>query len=424
MRIVEKNIEWLVVIAVVLVTTYEVIKQALGMLDLRLINGLVTYLNLFLIFILFYYQNRHYGRGFIGRPFCFFFTIYCAYILGDMTLFRKYPLELMAAIPQSVFHFFRTFLLSIGYLYCAETIVRHFNVRKYVIVSVIVCTIPSLVYVNYVGMEAIQNFEVVKGGDDYLSGLTIGFSNAPILVLCLIFMKTLFHKKMLSYIFSIFVITIIAYLFFALAKRGPILWTAVNLVICFFLTKREKVKMLLMLGIFLGILAYLNLDSIIDRMKEVAPKTGARIESTLLEGDTDGRFDVDHPESSTYLIGIDNFMSSPLWGYYFRLVTNSSHFKGGYAHNVFIEVLMTMGVLGFIPFILLLWKAYLNSSFTFRREYNANQLAFLVLFLSSFLMLQTSRSIVFRMDFWLPFYILYILNKLPVKNNKLVEIKT
>ena len=99
MNIIEKKIEWLIAMAVMLTTTYEVIRAALGMLDLRLINGIVTYLNLLLIFLIFVYQNRHYGRGLIGRPFVVFFVIYCAYILGDMTIFRKYPLDQLAAIP-------------------------------------------------------------------------------------------------------------------------------------------------------------------------------------------------------------------------------------------------------------------------------------------------------------------------------------
>ena len=172
---------------------------------------------------------------------------------------------------------------------------------------------------------------------------------------------------------------------------------------------------------------YLNYDSIIDGLKDSFPKTGNKIASSITEGDSSGRMDFDHPETSTFLIGLHNFSSSPIWGNYFRLVTNYSHYKGSYPHNVFIEVLMTMGILGFVPFVLLIWKAYLNASFTFRRKYNANQLSFLILFLSSFLMLQTSRSIVFRMDFWLPFYILYIMNKLPMEKNsrnKTIEITT
>ena len=44
-----EKIEWLIAMAVMLTTTYEVIRAALGMLDLRLINGIVTYLNLLLI---------------------------------------------------------------------------------------------------------------------------------------------------------------------------------------------------------------------------------------------------------------------------------------------------------------------------------------------------------------------------------------
>ena len=412
MRSIEYHIQWLVVIVVVFATTWEVIRYAFNIMGLGLINGIVTYLNLFFILLLLFFQNRYYGLKIWGKPFFLFFLAYCMYVLADMTIYRKYPLDEMLAIPKSVFVYFRSLFLHIGYFLCAETILYHFNIRKFVVVSAIVCTIPSLIYIQDVGVDTIQMGLIGHGDEDFLSNLTIGFTNSPIIVICLFYWNRLFSNKMLSILFCTIVTGLIVYIFIATGKRGPILWTIVNVMICLYLTKRKKIKSYLLLTFIVSFIMYLNYESIIKGLKEIAPKTGKKIEASITEGDTSNRFDIDDPESSTYLIGLKNFASSPIWGYYFRLVTNND-FRGVYTHNVFIEILMT--------FLFLLRRAYFNSSFRFSRKYTDNQFAFLILFLSSFLMLQTSRSIVFRIGFWLPFYLLFIMRELSTRRNKLLN---
>lgn len=153
-------------------------------------------------------------------------------------------------------------------------------------------------------------------------------------------------------------------------------------------------------------------DVLLDKLGETNPKTANEIRKALDEGDTSGRIDFNHPESSTFLIGLNNFYESPLTGSYFRLKTNYIHFRGSYAHNIFIEILSTIGIFGFVLFLYLLVVSYNNCCRIFRNKQIIQIFAFVILFLSSFLMMQTSRSLLLRTDFWLPFYILCSLPKI------------
>lgn len=191
-------------------------------------------------------------------------------------------------------------------------------------------------------------------------------------------------------------------------ERGPIIWTVVNLFIICFLMSKNPARYILFL-IMGGILLLANIDNVLDVIENVSPKAADKLEATVKEGDTNGRFDTNNPEGSTYIIGLDQFASSPIYGSYFRLITNHRVFRGHYPHNVFIEILMTMGLLGFIPFVYFLLKGWRKVRRKIKTgNYSYSQLACLVLFLAWFLQLQTSKTIVYNTAFWLFFYIMCI----------------
>lgn len=404
MGLIKKHVEWFVAVAIVMITTIGFFRSLMGTLDLRIINGCLKYLSFFLIFGLFLYQRHTYGIRIFDKFFFSFYIVYCIYILVDITIFRLYPLERMLAVPQSLYDFLFKFILSILYLLCAKTIVSHFCVKKYLLLSLIVCTIPSIMFIHIVGIEIIQA-GISKEDDEYISTLSVTYSNMPVLVLAVMNYTKLFSKKIVSMIVCSFIIAAVVYILSAYGKRGPILWSFISIVSCFFIKSTSIKKLVLFWGIIIAAF-FIFMDPILDIVKEELPKTGRKLELSLKEGNTSGRFDTDDPKHSTYLIGLENFSRSPIWGYYFRLVTDYKHYQGVYAHNVFIEILMTMGLLGFVPFMLLLLKVYFKSRKYFSHSYLPNQLAFFALFVCAFLQLQTTGSCVFSNDFWLFLYIL------------------
>lgn len=420
MKILDRSIEWLVAIAVVNITTLNAFRALMENLESHFINSLLNYSMLLLMGLLFLYQKRHYGIKAYYRGFWVFYLLYCSYIFIYMTLFLRYPLEDMIKIPPSIFIYFYNFVISIGFLICAPTIYHKFDPKKFLIISLLVCTIPSALFVQYVGVDLIQA-GIDEDDEEFLPTLTITYANVPILVFAVVLFKKLFKRKWISMIISSIAIATVIYVLLAYGKRGPMLWAIVNAVACFFISSVHLKRYFAILFLFVFAF-FLFMDPIIENLKEVVPTTGQRIEDSIKEGDTDGRFDLKDAKHSTYLIGIENFSRSPIWGYYFRLVTDYQHFRGHYPHNIFIEVLMTMGLLGFVPFMAFLFKAYRKCRKTFIKSYTTNQISFLILFLCVFLQLQTTQTIVFKHDFWLFLYMLCCLDIYPrLKDKRLVQ---
>ena len=420
-KLIDRYIEWVVALTIVFITTLSMLKALAVTLDISIIKRLLNYSSLILMGALFLYQQKNYGIKVYDKFFWWFYLFYCLYIFLDITIFCRYPLEKMLGAPGSIFIYFYELVMSLGFLLCVPTIYSKFSSKKYIFLSLLVCTIPSVLFVQYVGVDLIQS-GIRKGEEEFIPTLTITYANVPLLVLAVINFKTLLKKRWTSVIVSTIIIVSVVYVLFAYGKRGPILWAIVNILAYFFITSLSIKKYIFVISM-IGLTFLAFLDPILEGITDVLPTTGKRMEESIKEGNTDGRFDLEDSKHSTYLIGLENFSRSPIWGYYFRLVTNTPRFKGAYSHNIFIEVLMTMGLIGFIPFMILLLKAYNKSRKIFTRPHTNNQMAFYVLFLCSFLQLQTTGTIVFKYDFWLFLYMLCCIDVLTRTKISMKEVK-
>lgn len=410
MKLIEKYIEWLVAVSVVLITTYHLLSSMMETFDYAYINQFVVYLTILILFLIYLYQKRHYGSKVLDKWFVTFYLVYCVYILLDLTIFRIYPLDSMAVVPKTLVAYIFKLVTSIGYFLCAKTIVRNFNLRKYLLLSIFVCVIPTILFIQFVGVELIQE-GIDKDDDEYVNTLAITFSNMPILVLAVMNFKTLFSKKWLSIVVCSGLILVVLFILLSFGKRGPILWSFVSIFLCFVIRHRSIKKDIAILGLVIATI-YFFIDPVISILKEPFPKAGSKIEATIKDGDTSGRFNLKDTKHSTYFIGLENFSRSPVYGYYFRLVTTYQDFRGSYAHNVFIEILMTMGLLGFVPFMLLLLKAYKKSRNVFIHPHSPNLMACFILFLCVFLQLQTTNTCVFKTNLWFFFYVFCGIDKI------------
>lgn len=413
MKISKSSIEWLVALSIVLITTSRMFTVSMDNLGYPIVKSIVNYIRVIPICIILLYQNKNYGFKIYDGKNLLFYLIYCIYILLDLTALRKMPINTMAAVPASLFVYSYQFFLSIAYFLGAQTIVTFFNIRKFVILSVIICTIPSILLFNYIGVEVLQ-MGMSQNDQDYISVMAIAFANVPLTVLAVYNYKTLFNDKLLSMVFSSFLIVSGVVIMLISGTRGALLWCVVNIMICYFLKIKKIRKKMIMAGAVV-LIFMVAIDPVISFLKDVTPKTAERIENTVKEGDTDARFDLNDPDNSTFLIGLENFSRSPIVGNYFRMETKNRYFRGHYPHNIFIEVLMTMGLIGFIPFMALLYKAYRKCRYLFLKGHTPGQLACLILFLCQFLMHQTSGTIVFDHSFWLFFYILCSIDKINIE---------
>ena len=413
----DANIEWIVAISVMLITTFSVVGMCINSF-FPIFTPIISILHPSIISLVCIYQYKHYGFRVLNNKFMVFFLIYSVYIFLYITSWNVYRLENLHGAPTSLAQFFNSTIRLIAYLFCAETIARKLNARKFLLLSVLFCTIPSLLYINYVGVNFIQDYSNAYD-ENYLGTLVLGYTNVPIMVLALVNHNKLIGSRKLSLILTAVIVVSISYILIVGTKRGPILWCLVNILICVYYMKRKVFKYLV-IAIILIIVIYIYFDVIIDTISSFAPETAERFKRAIYEQDTSHRLDMQDQKGSGFIIAFNQFLSSPLWGSYFRLITNSWLFKGHYPHNVFFFFFITMGLIGFIPFLFFVFTSIKNISKVFRMKYSTQSLTCLVLFLSVFLQLQTTSTIVLNIKFWLFFYIMCILDRLSLTpQNKL-----
>lgn len=397
--------EWLVSLAVMFAATSNVFVNVLDifMPILGSLTGVIRNITLLLLLM---FQIKHYGIKVRNKNGFLFFVAYSFYIFLYLNVFNVYKMEENFHAPHSNFNFFYRTAQVLIYLLCAESIIRHLNGFKFLLVSFFVSIIPSIFFIQYVGIETLQLLGQDKNSEEFISVLSLGYCNGPLITISILLYKHLLKNRLLCTMFAVMIIVSASYVLIVGGERGPIIWTMATLAICLFMTVKN-IGRYVFLTLVCGLLLYLNVDNLIDGLKTVLPHTAEKIESTVKEGDTSGRFDLDKPEASTYIIAWNQFLTSPLYGSYFRLITNHSVFRASYPHNIFLEIMITMGLLGLLPFIYLLLKAWGKVRVVFRhREYTEGQLLCLVLFLSAFLQMQTSNTIVSNSMFWAFFYIM------------------
>lgn len=404
MGFIDKKIEWIVAISVINISTLLLDNFCKWLYpNISPFFTLIYYIFLLLMLI---YQKKHYGLRFRKPFFIFFFSLYSIYIFLYMTVLRVYPLNELLGVPKEIRGFFTLTLLIFGYLFCAETICHKFNMRKFVYLSLFLTLLPTIYYVATVGVGFFQDEDALVEETSF-NVLSLSYCNAPILVMSLIFYDDLSDNILASRLIAIVIIIAVGYILFMSGRRGPLLWCLVNVAICYYI-KSRKTFIYIIIASLLSLIIYYNIDVLIGWISSVNSYAGERINAAIYEGASTGRFDLENQENSTYILGFNQFLESPVYGSYFRIVTTNGIFRGVYPHNVFIEMLMTMGLIGFVLFCVFLKKIFTTPRIIFAKD--NNKLALFSLFVASLLQLQTSDSIAFNLWFWVLFYTVLIMN--------------
>lgn len=385
---------------------------------LHSITSLILYATFIYTFI-YSLNNRHkYNKLYIY--YIIYFLIYSGVIFIDLTLERKYPLSEMLGCPGSVSSFIyktATILLFILQAPLYNKIKDYsFLVKWYIILNLPLV----LFYINIIGVEEILYKQ--STGDVDISTLTLAAAASRCLLMAFIFKKSLTRYETINNIllFIIFIATISVW--GDLGKRGAILWFFITLIIYFILNSKNIKFTIIKIVIILGIV-YLSLPIIITAIENYSPLLAEKIELTVFEGDTSGRMD----EEGGYTIAIEQFHTSPLFGSYFRLVTSNPTFQGMYPHNIILEMLITFGIVGLLPFLFFLWKI-LNiirrSLISNKRNCNSIKKIVGILFLNIFFSMMSTGTPLLMLSFWLSIAILLTNNKEEDNDEKLFSNNT
>jgi oligosaccharide repeat unit polymerase len=173
-------------------------------------------------------------------------------------------------------------------------------------------------------------------------------------------------------------------------SRGPIV--AFLITIIFVLLTKAKFKDVIILT-FISLIFILNLDLVNLFFKEYFDNNFIERFMTIFE------YGMDSSSGRTefYEQGIELFKENPLFGRSILLIHDP--LKGGYVHNVFIEILMSTGLVGMIIFALILIKTFQYSIYLMVK--NSQYCIFVLIFVQNFILLQFSRSLNMLPVFWI-----------------------
>ena len=345
-----------------------------------------------------------------------YFLIYSIIIYLDLTTGRKYPLDEMLGCPKSVGAFISTTLVILFFILQAPLYQKikdfSFLVKLYIILN-----LPLVIfYIRTVGVAEIQFDESITD----ISTLSLSSAASNCLLLALIFKNSFSKSRSINNIILFIVFASTMYVWGNLAKRGAILWFFVTLAVYFILKSKNIKNTIIKCTILLGVI-YLMLPMLISVIENLSPFLAERLEMTLIEGNTSGRMD----EEGAYVLAVNQFNNSPFFGSYFRIVTTNPLWQGMYPHNIILELLITFGIAGLIPFIYFLGKilSILRKSFSSDNTGMVSIEKVLgIMFLNIFFSMMTTGTILLSLPFWLNIAILLTINN--KKNEKLLNHNT
>lgn len=346
-----------------------------------------------------------------------YFIIYSIVIYFDLTIDRRYSLSRMLGCPNSVMTFLTTTFIILFFILQAPLYqkIKDFSfLAKYYILF----NLPLvLLYISIVGVAEIQFDESITD----ISTLTLASTASNCLLLALIFNDSFTKNKIANNIILLVVFLATMSVWGDLAKRGAILWFFVTLII-YFILKSKNVKSIVFKCLLIFAAIYMMLPAIISMIENFSPFLAERVHMTLVEGHTSGRME----EEGAYGYAIKQFMDSPVFGSYFRIVTTNPTWRGMYPHNIILEMLITFGIVGLIPFLYFLKIIFikLRKSFCYdTSNKNSIEKVIGILFLNIFFSLMSTGTILLLLPFWVNIAILLTINN-NIQNEKLLSNNT
>jgi hypothetical protein len=273
-----------------------------------------------------------------NRALVIFSVIYIIRLVYD-TFFAGNP----AAGSALVFFFVSTLVPTIA-LACIRP--EDWNERGAILFSLAVGTVfvflANWMLATGLGQEWIdQNIVMLNGGRqsfERMNPILLGHTAVTVVLICAALMINDSSRK-LKFVLACIVLPSI-YTVYLAASRGPILALIAGLALLTITNKRGLAIAVAGLSCVVGLSVFLNLD--LQGLLEQLRFTSAGTDNNSI-----ARIDFIYE-------AFDAFLGSPIIGANFEMPIT-----GGWPHNVFVEVLMAMGLFGMVSFLAVLWQVSL-----------------------------------------------------------------
>ncbi|WP_162053458.1 O-antigen ligase family protein [Pontibacter pamirensis] len=299
---------------------------------------------------------------------------------------------------------FLLYFLSFGFfpfllLFLKKDYPVDYKLYKYaVLISGFLLAVLTIVfYREYIGTVGRISLAVSRD-ENYMSPLALSYSGSMSMGVALSLLFTTENSKY-SKIGLVSVAILSCVPFFLGASRGSVIALIVPFLL-FIAYQKNKVKSmrLLLVLIFVSFLVVTLSEyfgsSVISRF--------VGIESDISEGSSSAS------RITIWDIALEHFYNNPIFGDSLEVRETGNH-----PHNIFIEVLLTTGILGMIPFLYLIIKAFKNSVIIIKNNPESSWI--MIIFLQSLIQHLFSGSIYSASWLWFSLYFV-LSNEVVYKN--------
>ena len=343
------------------------------------------------------------------------FILYSMYLIYDIVISPQIPREYMVHTPETNLSLFQSIVSFCVLFFIVNLFTIKFNYTRWAKVSCLFLTVMLIIYVlkvdisyyalNYVfdpvTHESVYSLSDMRMFDSLRLGWFCGIA-----YVCNLFLKNKWSdrpivRNVLFWGISVLTISICI----STIQRGPIIFIISTTLFYYFAKGYISHRYLGWIAFFCFLLMIFS-DSILDIFFGIAPEVMSRF-GDIAEGGS-GRYG---SEDSAYALALKEFLISPIWGHYFRYSTVQGYFYGHYPHNIFLESLMTMGILGSVPFFYVLYRCVKNTYYAIRDDAPIAVIGLIFIYIFSTLV--TSTTMVLLGNFWIPLVIIstYVPNK-------------
>lgn len=181
-------------------------------------------------------------------------------------------------------------------------------------------------------------------------------------------------------------------------SRSPIIVLAVVTIFYFIARVGIYKSLLILLGVASLIVVFIN--QIIAFLESIGSSLTARLSSMIFDNDSSGR-------DGIYANAWSLIKESPIVGSYY--VIRNGVGAGGYPHNFLLEVFLATGLVGGIPFVVLLFISIYRSFKIIKRRHEASWIV--VLYLQIVVYGMFSTGLYTSQDFWVLLFFVVSANK-------------
>ncbi len=322
--------------------------------------------------------NQYFLKGFVPGAFIYILIISKPKILFYDFSLLKYYLALLLFAIFSLFYtvnidntitYLQGMLGNIIIMYITIFIALKSKSRLKIALPVMICLLIHLYFgaTTPVELSSSKDIERIEGIAGNANALSFNYFYGIIIASFLIILAK--NKSFLKKIIYLVIVLLFIFGIFFTGSRKTLFALAIFIAIYFSMQVSLRNSILILLSL---VISYFSIDYLMDIFRQFTP-VGKRLEETAMQRGIEIRGELISD-------GIKMFLSSPLFGVGLGSFKHLSS-SGLMAHNDYIEILATMGIIG-ISIYLMIYYSFFRMTMFLKRNSNRKDIKLMSFYLS------------------------------------------